>query len=216
MKSFIALLAAVPTAVLLSACTGPASDEHTDHQHGSETSQSSAAGHPAAFNDQDVDFATNMIPHHQQAVEMAAMVPDRSTDPAVLKLAADISAAQGPEIETLKVFLVQWKEGSDTPQDNPTATSQSPDPHQGHGGMDPSMNMQGMVDAAAIANLASLKGPEFDKAWMQAMIAHHEGAIQMANAEIAGGTNVDAKRLAQQIVTAQQGEITQMKQMLGG
>jgi uncharacterized protein (DUF305 family) len=82
--------------------------------------------------------------------------------------------------------------------------------------MDPSVNMQGMVDAAAIANLASLKGPEFDKLWMQSMISHHEGAIEMANAEIAGGANVDAKNLAQQIVTAQQGEITQMKQMLGG
>jgi uncharacterized protein (DUF305 family) len=215
MKSFIALLAAVPTAVLLSSCSSPAPDEHANHQQGSESSQSSAAEQPAGFNDQDVDFATNMIPHHQQAVEMAAMVPGRSTNPAVIKLAADISAAQGPEIETLKVFLVQWKQGSDNAQDTPDP-SQSPDAHQGHGGADPSMNMQGMVDAAAIANLASLKGAEFDKSWMQAMITHHEGAIEMANAEIAGGANVDAKNLAQQIVTAQQGEITQMKQMLGG
>src|SRR5882757_1686482 len=214
MKSFIALLAAVPTAVLLSACTSPASDEHANHQQGSESSQSSPAEQPAGFNDKDVDFATNMIPHHQQAVEMAAMVPDRSTNPAVLKLAADISAAQGPEIETLKVFLVQWKEGTDTNPEAPE-TSGSPDSHGGHGGMDP-MEMQGMIDAAAIANLASLKGPEFDKLWMQSMISHHEGAIEMANAEIAGGANVDAKSLAQQIVTAQQGEITQMKQMLGG
>ena len=213
MKSFIALVAAVPTAVLLSSCSSPASDEHANHQQGSSSSSSSPAGQPAAFNDQDVDFATNMIPHHQQAIEMAAMVPDRSTNPAVLKLAADISKAQGPEIETLKVFLVQWKQGGDTPA--PSATPDDPD-HQGHGGMDPSMNMQGMVDAAAIANLASLKGPEFDKLWMQSMISHHEGAIEMANAEIAGGANVDAKNLAQQIVTAQQGEITQMKQMLGG
>ena len=174
MKSLIALLAAV----VLSACTSPASDEHANHQQGSESSQSSPAAQPAGFNDQDVDFATNMIPHHQQAVEMAAMVPDRSTNPAVLKLASDISAAQGPEIETLKVFLVQWKDGADNPD-----PSQSPDAHQGHDGMDPSMNMQGMVDAAAIANLASLKGPEFDKSWMQAMISHHEGAIDMANAE---------------------------------
>jgi uncharacterized protein (DUF305 family) len=218
MKSFIALLAAVPTAVVLSACTSPASDEHANHQQGSESSQSSPAEQPAGFNDQDVDFATNMIPHHQQAVEMAALVPDRSTNPAVLKLAADISAAQGPEIETLKVFLVQWKQGSDTPQDSPAPSGAPDDPnaHQGHDGMDPSMNMQGMVDAAAIAKLASLKGPEFDKLWMQSMISHHEGAIEMANAEIAGGANVDAKNLAQQIVTAQQGEITQMKQMLGG
>lgn len=212
-KSFIALLAAVPTAVLLSACTGPATDEHGNHQQGSESSQSSPVEQPAGFNAQDVDFATNMIPHHQQAIEMAAMVPDRSTNPAVLKLAADIKAAQGPEIETLKVFLVQWKQGSDSP-----APSQSPDAHDGHDGMAPMdpTAMQGMIDAAAIANLATLKGPEFDKAWMQAMINHHEGAIAMANAEIAGGANVDAKTLAQQIVTAQQGEITQMKQMLGG
>ena len=208
MKSLIAVVAAVPTAVLLSSCSSPASDEHAGHQQGSSSSQSSPAAQPAGFNDQDVDFATNMIPHHQQAIEMAAMVPDRSTDPAVLKLASDISAAQGPEIETLKVFLVQWRQGADTP-----APSESPDPHQA---MDPSMDMQGMVDAAAIANLASLKGPEFDKLWMQSMISHHEGAIEMANAEIAGGANVDAKTLAQQIVTAQQGEITQMKQMLGG
>jgi len=208
MKSLIAVVAAVPTAVLLSSCSSPASDEHAGHQQGSSSSQSSPAAQPAGFNEQDVDFATNMIPHHQQAIEMAAMVPDRSTDPAVLKLASDISAAQGPEIETLKVFLVQWRQGADTP-----APSESPDPHQA---MDPSMDMQGMVDAAAIANLASLKGPEFDKLWMQSMISHHEGAIEMANAEIAGGANVDAKTLAQQIVTAQQGEITQMKQMLGG
>lgn len=208
MKSFIAALAAVPTAVLLSSCSSPAGDEHANHQQGSSASSSSPAEQPAGFNDQDVDFATNMIPHHQQAIEMAAMVPDRSTDPAVLKLAADISKAQGPEIETLKVFLVQWRQGADAP-----APSETPDPHQG---MDPSMNMQGMVDAAAIANLATLKGPEFDKQWMQAMISHHEGAIEMANAEIAGGANADAKNLAQQIVTAQQGEITQMKQMLGG
>jgi uncharacterized protein (DUF305 family) len=214
MKSFIALVAAVPTAVLLSSCSSPASEEHANHQQGTSSSSSSPAAQPASFNDQDVDFATNMIPHHQQAIEMAAMVPDRSTNPAVLKLAADISKAQGPEIETMKVFLVQWKQGDDTPA--PSATPDDPNAHQGHGGMDPSMSMQGMVDAAAMANLASLKGPEFDKLWIQSMISHHEGAIEMANAEIAGGANVDAKNLAQQIVTAQQGEITQMKQMLGG
>ncbi|MCW2558447.1 MAG: hypothetical protein JWP55_2411, partial [Mycobacterium sp.] len=140
MKSFIALVAAVPTAVLLSSCSSPASDEHANHEQGSSSSSSSPAAQPAGFNDQDVAFATNMIPHHQQAIEMAAMVPDRSTDPGVLKLAADISAAQGPEIETLKVFLVQWKQGSDTPEDTsaPSAAPDDPNAHQGHGGMDPS------------------------------------------------------------------------------
>jgi uncharacterized protein (DUF305 family) len=220
MKSLIALLAAVATAFLLSSCTSPASDGHTDHQGGSESSESSPSAQPAGFNDEDVAFATNMIPHHQQAVEMAALVPDRSTNPAVIKLATDISAAQGPEIETMKVFLVQWKEGSDTNPESPETpvspeNPDSPDSHGGHGGMD-AMEMQGMIDAAAIARLASLKGAEFDQLWLQSMISHHEGAIEMANAEIAGGANVDAKKLAQQIVAAQQGEISQMKQMLGG
>jgi uncharacterized protein (DUF305 family) len=220
MKSLIALLAAVASALFLSSCTSPASDGHTDHQGGSESSESSASAQPAGFNDEDVAFATNMIPHHQQAVEMAALVPDRSTNPAVIKLATDISAAQGPEIETMKVFLVQWKEGSDTNPESPETpvspeNPDSPDSHGGHGGMD-AMEMQGMIDAAAIARLASLKGAEFDQLWLQSMISHHEGAIEMANAEIAGGTNVDAKKLAQQIVAAQQGEISQMKQMLGG
>ena len=59
-------------------------------------------------------FATDMIPHHQQAVDLSALVPDRSTNPAVIKLAADISAAQGPEIETMKAFLVQWNAGEPT------------------------------------------------------------------------------------------------------
>jgi uncharacterized protein (DUF305 family) len=206
MKSFIAALAA---ALLLSSCTSPASDGHADHQQSSQSSQSSQSGQPAGFNADDVAFATDMIPHHQQAVEMSGLVPDRSTDPAVIKLAADISAAQGPEIETLKVFLVQWKEGGSG--DDTNDTSPSPEAHGGHG-----MDMQGMVDEATMARLESLKGAEFDKLWLQSMIDHHRGAIEMANAEIANGANADAKNLAQQIVTAQQAEIGQMKQMLGG
>jgi uncharacterized protein (DUF305 family) len=212
MKSFIAALAAAATALLLSSCTSPASDGHADHQQSSQSSQSSQSGQPAGFNADDVAFATDMIPHHQQAVEMSGLVPDRSVNPAVIKLAADISAAQGPEIETLKVFLVQWKEGGSGDDTNDTNdASPSPESHGGHG-----MDMQGMVDEATMARLESLKGAEFDKLWLQSMIDHHRGAIEMANAEIANGANADAKNLAQQIVTAQQAEISQMKQMLGG
>jgi uncharacterized protein (DUF305 family) len=196
-KSFLAALAALATALILSSCSSPATDEHAGHEQVASSSSDSA---PAAFNDADVAFATDMIPHHQQAVEMSAMVPDRSTNPAVLKLAADISAAQGPEIETMKAFLVQWNAGEPAPQ--------------GHdmGGM----AMDGMVDPAGMTKLESRKGPEFDTLWLQSMIGHHEGAIKMAQTELAAGTNVDAKALAQQIVTGQQAEIVTMKQMLGG
>jgi uncharacterized protein (DUF305 family) len=198
MKSFIAALAVAATALVLPSCSTPASDGHTDHQQGSE---SSAASHPADFNADDIAFATNMIPHHQQAVQLSNMVPDRSTDPAMIKLAADIAAAQGPEIETMKVLLVQWKEGG-------SGDEPAPDPHAGHGSQ-----MQGMVDEATMKTLETLRGDEFDTLWLTSMIAHHQGAIEMAKAEIANGVNADAKSVAQQIVTAQEAEITQMKQM---
>jgi uncharacterized protein (DUF305 family) len=199
----VALFAALATALLMSACTNqPASDGHTDHSHDGE---SSAAAQGADFNDADETFATGMIPHHEQAIEMSALVPERSSDPAVVELAAAISGAQKPEIDVLKVFLVQWNGAESSPE---TST----DAHEGHdmGAMD------GMVDEATMARLATLRGAEFDTLWLQSMIGHHEGAIGMANTEIADGANPDAKALAKQIVTAQQAEIDQMKQMLGG
>jgi uncharacterized protein (DUF305 family) len=218
MKSFIAALAAAATVLLLSSCSSPASDGHADHQHGSESSAAStpAGQQPAAFNDADVTFVTDMIPHHEQAVQMSALVPDRSTDPAVLKLAADISAEQGPEIETMKAFLVQWKGGAPLAggqerSDSGIDSSQS----EGHNGME-GMQMPGMVDGGTMSKLQSLKGAEFDTLWLQSMIGHHEGAIGMSNTEIANGVNADAKKLAQEIVTTQQAEIGQMKKMLGG
>ena len=159
------------------------------------------AGQPAGFNADDVAFATNMIPHHQQAVDLPALVPDRSTNPELIELAQQIAAAQEPEIDTMKVFLVQWNENpdDDTRQWRTAATAR----------------WQGMVDEATMAQLETLKGAEFDTLWLQSMIGHHQGAIEMAKAELANGQNVDAKQLAQNIINAQQAEIDQMKQMLG-
>jgi uncharacterized protein (DUF305 family) len=216
MKSFIATLAAAATVLLLSSCSSPASDGHADHQHGSQSSAASTptGQQPAAFNDADVTFVTDMIPHHEQAVAMSALVPDRSTDPAVLKLAADISAEQGPEIETMKAFLVQWKGGAAGTGGQERSDS-GIDSQQGHNGME-GMQMPGMVDGGTMSKLQSLKGTEFDTLWLQSMIGHHQGAIGMSNTEIASGANADAKKLAQEIVTTQQAEIGQMKKMLGG
>ncbi|MET0704745.1 MAG: DUF305 domain-containing protein [Mycobacterium sp.] len=195
----VAGLAALATAVVLSACTTPAApDGHTDHTHAESSPVISTQ--PADFNADDVAFATDMTPHHQQAIEMSAMVPDHTTNPQVIALAKEISAAQGPEIDTFKALLVQW-------QEDPGADSA----HGGHG----DMAMNGMVDDPTMQRLDSLKGPEFDTLWLQSMIGHHQGAIEMAKAELAKGENVDAKQLAQNIVSTQQTEIDQMKQMLG-
>jgi uncharacterized protein (DUF305 family) len=194
-------IAALAAALLLASCSGQASDARTAQP---QTDQPVITGQPAGYNPDDVAFATNMIPHHQQAVELSALVPDRSTSTELIVLANQISAAQQPEINVMKVFLVQWTEGTGNP-----ASSDSG--HAGHGS-----TMQGMVDAATIAKLESLNGAEFDKLWLESMISHHQGAIEMAKAELANGDNVDAKSLAANIVTTQEAEIGQMKQMLGG
>jgi uncharacterized protein (DUF305 family) len=194
----VAGLAALAIALVISGCTSPSSsNDHADHTQAATTPVIS--GQPAGFNADDVAFATQMILHHQQAIDLSALVPDRSTNPRVILLAQTISAEQAPEIQTLKVFLVQWKE--------------NPDSDTGHGHGD--MAMDGMVDDATMRRLESLKGPEFDTLWLQSMIGHHRGAIEMAKAEIANGTNIDAKTLAQSIVTAQQAEIEQMNKILG-
>jgi uncharacterized protein (DUF305 family) len=203
----VASFAAGAAALLLSSCTSPAGssgssgsseDGHTDHTHAAD--EPAITGAPEGYNADDVAFATNMIPHHRQAVELSGLVDSRSTDSELVGLAQQIAAAQQPEIETMKVFLVQWNENPDTSSG-----------HAGHGGA-----MQGMVDDATMARLGSLSGAEFDNLWLESMIGHHQGAIEMAKAELANGDNGDAKRLAQSIVDTQQAEIGQMDQMLGG
>jgi uncharacterized protein (DUF305 family) len=193
----VAILAGMSAALFLSACGGSGADDHSEHK---QTDAPVITGQPAGYNADDVAFATNMVPHHQQAVELSALVADRSTNPQLVALANQISAAQQPEINVMKVLLVQWNENPDTNSG-----------HAGHGN-----TMQGMVDEATMSKLKSLNGAEFDKLWLESMISHHQGAIEMAKAEIANGDNVDAKSLAQSIVTTQEAEIGQMKQMLGG
>ncbi|MGZ5379117.1 MAG: DUF305 domain-containing protein [Mycobacterium sp.] len=195
-----ALFLGLFVALFLTSCSG--SEDHTD-AHTTDESSSTAAS--PGFNADDHAFATNMIPHHEQAIELAAMAPEHSTDSELIALAAKISAEQEPEIKALRVFLVQWDEN---PDDNAS--------HGDHGGDGGHGTMAGMVDDATMAKLQSLQGAEFDTLWLQSMISHHQGAIEMAKAEVANGQNVDIKRMAQTMVDTQQAEITQMNQMLEG
>jgi uncharacterized protein (DUF305 family) len=195
--AFPALFVALFVALLLTSCSGSA--EHTEAH---PTDESVSTAQPPGFNADDHAFATNMIPHHEQAIELAAMASEHSTDAELIALAAKISAEQEPEIRALRVFLVQWDEN---PQDNAS--------HGDHGGQGA---MAGMVDEATMARLQGLQGAEFDTLWLQSMISHHQGAIEMAKAEVTNGQNVDIKRMAETMVDTQQAEITQMKQMLEG
>jgi uncharacterized protein (DUF305 family) len=146
-------------------------------------------------------FAQMMIPHHEQALELAALVPDRSSNPEVIALAAKISAEQQPEIGAMKALLLQWEVDPNT---------------SAHGSGHDGMAVEGMVDDATMAKLDSLKGAEFDTLWLQAMINHHRGAIAMAESEIADGRNADMITMATTMVATQQAEIDQMTPILAG
>jgi len=190
------MLATVAAATALSSCTTA-----TKEDHGAHASTAMSTEQMVNHNADDVMFAQMMIPHHEQAIELAALVPDRSTNPDLVALAAKISGEQQPEIGGMRALLLQWDA-------NPAEM-----PHEsGHAGM----AMQGMVDDATMVKLDSLTGAEFDTLWLQSMINHHQGAIEMAKVEIADGKNVDMITMAKNMVAAQQAEIDQMKQMLGG
>jgi uncharacterized protein (DUF305 family) len=190
--------AALAMVAVLSACGSPTHD-HDGHQ---PAPASQSAEHNAA----DVAFAEGMIPHHRQAVEMAAMVPSRTTNPDVRMMATHISWDQKAEILTMTGLLAQWGE------------SEAMD-HDEHGGM-PGMPgmvdgvMPGMVDDATMTEIKSLSGPAFDELWITSMIEHHQGAVTMAHTEIADGQSPDAKKLAEMIIGAQQREIAQMNNLV--
>ncbi|WP_224393089.1 DUF305 domain-containing protein [Pseudonocardia sp. ICBG1293] len=147
----------------------------------------------------DVAFAQGMIPHHEQAVAMARLADGRA-GARVRDLAARIEAAQGPEIGRLQGFLADW------------GAAPAADHHGGHGDM---AGMAGMMSDEQMAALGRASGAAFDRSFLQMMIAHHEGAVTMARAELDAGADPRARELAQRIVDAQQAEIAEMRTLLG-
>lgn len=179
-------------AVALSSCGNSAVDAH------SASTTTKLAAHNAA----DVEFVRNMIPHHQQAVVLGAMVPSRTANPEVRMMATHISADQQAEIWTMNGLLASWGEPIEPPD--------TPD----HGMEMSGMPMKGMVDQATLDKLRTLDDEAFDTLWVTSMIGHHQGAITMAQDEIAHGQSPDAVHVATLIVTAQQREIAMMTHLI--
>ena len=191
MKLRVALTAlAGALALTLAACGGssPSSSASSAATSGATTS--------TAFNEADVTFAQSMIPHHEQAIEMAevALDPKAGAGVKIKDLATRIKAAQDPEIKQLTALLQGWGK--------PTQMETS-------GGHDMS-SMGGMMSDDDMKQLATLNGAAFDKQWAAMMIEHHEGAIDMATTVKAAGSNSEVLALAEKIVAAQQAEITEM------
>ncbi|WP_454791366.1 DUF305 domain-containing protein [Mycolicibacterium lutetiense] len=211
---------AVVAAALVAGC----SDQSTDGAAGATTATSAAAtpqvpatADNSAHNDADVMFAQHMIPHHQQAVEMSdVLLAKPGIDARVTELATQIKGAQAPEIAQMQGWLKQWG--------NPPMP---PMPQQGHGdmghgdmghgtmGQGDMPAMQGMVSEADMTALRNAQGAEAAKLYLTHMIAHHEGAITMAQDEIKDGQYSAAVEMARTIVKTQQQEIDTMRQILG-
>lgn len=152
-------------------------------------------------------FAQQMIPHHQQAIEMAKLADGRAADPEIKKLATAIEKAQDPEINTMKGWLTSW--GKPLPS---SSSSMGDMPGMDHGS--DASGMPGMMSDKDMSDLKAAKGKEFDKKFAQLMIGHHQGAVAMAEDEQKNGDNADAKKLADAVITAQTAEIEQMNKIL--
>ena len=201
MKKTLTITAAAFAAVIaLAGCsTGPSSGSSMpgmNHSTGNATPGSSAAPAAADHNGSDTMFAQAMIPHHAQAVEMSEIIlKKQGIDARITALATRIKAAQAPEIDKMTGWLEDWDERN-----------------QASGGH----SMTGMMSGDDLTKLDAATGAEAARLFLSQMIAHHEGAVEMANAEVRSGKNADAVQLGEDIADSQTGEIQEMKDLLGG
>ncbi|GAA3299328.1 DUF305 domain-containing protein [Glutamicibacter nicotianae] len=188
---------ALAAALVLSGCSpdaGTTEPESTmsgmDHGSMPPSASDAAADHNSA----DAMFAQMMTPHHEQAVQMSdIMLAKKNLDPRVTELAQDIKAAQGPEIKKMNDWLQTWGEPMK---------------------MSGSHEMDGMMTPEDLSNLEAAQGTEASRLFLTQMIAHHEGAITMAEDEVANGSNPAAVELAKDVVSSQGTEIQAMKALL--
>lgn len=177
-------------ALLLTGCAGPGNSGEMPGMHHDQ-----ATGEAA--NAADEMFATMMIPHHQQAIEMSNLLLDKDgIDQRVRDLAQQIADAQAPEIETMTGWLQEW------------GVPYEPDQMHGMGQED------GMMSHEDMTALEAATGTEASRLFLEQMIAHHEGAVDMANTALDGGAHPDVRTLAEHIVASQTDEVTAMRKLL--
>jgi uncharacterized protein (DUF305 family) len=181
-KKLTLTIVASTSVVLLGACSS--------HDMGS-MGMADSVPESAVFNEADVTFSQMMIPHHEQEIEMSDIALDPNTDAsdAITALATQIKGAQDPEISQMKNLITTWGMPTDM------------------GSMEHSSMMDGMLSLDEMKTLGKLRGPEFGKAWAKAVIAHHKGALAMANDVLANGENSEILTLARAVVSGQTSEI---------
>ncbi len=188
------LAVTLATLVLLVTACGDAADQAGPTETPADTD--AAAQSDAAYNDADTTFLEGMIPHHEQAVTMAEMVPDHTDRPELVTFAEDIIALQQAEIAQMQAMLEE--------------AGATDDGHSGHDMDD--MDMAGMMSEEQMTELMGVEDQEFDLLFIDMMIEHHQGAVDASEDVIEDGEHPEVRALAEEIITAQEDEIEQMNE----
>lgn len=162
----------------------------------------------------DVTFMQMMIPHHEQAVLMADLAPERAANEQLKVLAERIAAAQAPEIDVMRAWLVAHPEAvvEHSAGGNEAHGEHGGDGDDGaaggHGGM------QGMATQEQLDRLEAARGEEFDRLFVELMTAHHEGAITMSGDALTDGVDLQVQEMATDISVTQGVEIDRMRRLV--
>jgi uncharacterized protein (DUF305 family) len=160
---------------------------------------SAVASSPTGVNATDVMFVQMMLPHHRQGIQIVRLANDREPREEVRTLAAAIDTTQSAEVDMMMGWLRAWQQ-PETPAD--------PHAHDAHGGV-PETSL------AAIAALQKATGADFDRRFLDTMIAHQDDAIQLARMELATGLDPGTKDFAKRIDQSRTAEIKQMLHLRG-
>jgi uncharacterized protein (DUF305 family) len=177
-------MAVVLVGLLLSACGG----------------QEAATGREG-----DIAFAQNMIPHHEQALEMSALALGAKASAEVAALAKEVQAAQEPEIVLMRKWLRDWGAEELAHSGGP---GDETDDHE--------HEMPGMATGEQLLALSEATGGEFDARWLELMVGHHEGAVDMAERVLETTDDLEVQALAAAVIASQTAEIERMQALQEG
>lgn len=167
----------------------------------------------------EAGFARDMQVHHHQGTELAMIVRDATDDPDIRLLAYDIARTQSQQAGQLYGWLRAWKLPQAASEPSMTWMTRPPSGGEGHGGHDggahePGEPMPGLATPEQIAELQAATGVDAERLFLELMIAHHRGAVEMAEAALARSTNTLVTPFATSVITSQEAEIALMEELL--
>ncbi|MEV4756956.1 DUF305 domain-containing protein [Micromonospora sp. NPDC049559] len=195
------LVAAAAVLLLLSGCAGaPAARREANRTPAAGATGAAGASAGGRYNEADVMFLQMMVTHHGQGLEMVRLAERKATRDEVRTLAAAIDVTQTDEVATMTGWLRSWG--------RPTEADSNAHAHAHHGGMP-------ATGPAEIEALRQADGADFERKFLNLLVAHQHNAAELAGAELRGGTNFATKELAGRIEASRNAQIKQMLAMLG-